>query len=777
MEYSKNALTIYKNLYLNDDEKTPQEVHDRVATCIAKDENQQKLFKHLLNENIFRPNSPTLINADYPEKFKKRSSHDRNLAACFVVDLKDDMNSIMQMWNVSAWVYAGGGGCGFPLTQLREEYSPISGGGKASGPISYAKVIEAIADSVKSGGKARRAANLASLSYNHPQIRDLITMKKYNKLVSFNISILVDDWFMKQVADKNFNAEYYLVSPNKQTVTESVTVGEVWKLMIDNAWETGDPGLLFYDVANRYYPLPSQGPVNVSNPCGEVLLPGNECCILGSLNLNKFIDCHQFDFEKFKEYVRHSVDFLNCLIDTTSYPNEEFEKHMLATRPIGLGIMGLADIFVKLGISYGSKESVTLFEQICKTLTKEAFEHSIDLAEKYPEKIIEINGQDFKFFRNLLKEKYEVSDEYMKKFDENGIVNCQTTSIPPTGSVSISSDCSYSFEPYFAVCWRKKLDSTGEVLDMINPLFIEYCQKYGVELTKEILDEINNHNGSVANVDQIPEELKKLFKCAHDISIDEKMRLHAAGQKYITLGISNTYNLPTEATKEDVEKVYVDAWKNELKGVTIFRNGCLGYQPVEFKKEENKNDIHTIQGIKTHNNLKKMVRPIKRMGPTFEIKTPHNDGNLFINPNYDCNGNVFELFLRMGNQAGLANQLLDAISKSVSKGLQYGIPLEEYVKSFSKIGGTPFFMKLDDNVSKSVSCESIMGGLAKILDYHFLKGDLTGVNYLKENNNDRVEKNNEMSKCPMCNKYTLTYDMGCRGGICINEECNYTSCG
>lgn len=759
-QLSENALTIYRNLYYNPDETSPSDVHKRVATAIGTTVEEHTVFFNLLENNRFRPNTPCLINSKVNNKHL--SKHDNNLSACFVLGLEDNMDSIMQMWSICAEVYAGGGGTGLPISNLRERGAPITSGGQASGPIEYLKVIQTISDTVKSGGKSRRAANLTSFRYNHPDIMEYIDCKKNNKLTAVNISVLVDDYFMKHVINGNFNEKIQLISPHKQNIISEITVGELWNKIIKNAWETGDPGFLFYGAANKTNALPSLGDVVASNPCGEVTLPPFSACNLGSINLMAYVFDDVFNFDKFKEDIYWYVLFLDNVISKTDYPHDNFKKRMTTERPIGLGLMGFSDLLYTLNIEYGSNESIQLFEKICKLLTKTAFEVSIGLCADNIREPITIPEEDKEHFIKRLHY-FGVSEEYIEKYKKYGIRNSTVTSIAPTGSISISCDTSYAFEPCFALIWSKKLADRDDILYFSNPIFERACHERGVELTTDIKNKISKNKGSCQGIDEIPIEIQKVFKTAHDIGWKNKVKMQAAGQRWITLAISSTCNLPNSATIEDVADAYKLAWMSGLKGITVFRDGCLDWQPVNFGGIEDKKDKKE-EKLSFPPELTPMKRPIRRTGTTLEINTPY--GKLYITGNFTKDGNLFEVFIRMGQQGHITNILLDALGKVLSKALQYGVPINSMIDTMENCGGMNFFFKLDDEIEKSEQAQSIVDAIAKLIEYHFIG---------KHDNCECVDNNPNLQKCPNCKQKTLVMSAGCRGGSCTN--CGYSSCG
>jgi len=735
--YSDNALKIYQNLYFVDGETKPEHTHTRVAVAIADNDEQYEKFKYVLDEQIFRPNTPCLINAGI------QTGSNKSLCACFIIGLEDTMDSITEMWKTCSLIYAAGGGAGMCISKLREKNGKLSGGGFSSGPISFMKVIQSISDVVKSGGRTRRAANMICFRYDHPDIMDFIVCKNNNNLSAANISILVDEAFFKAVEN---NENIQLISPHGEHKGE-VSARDIWNKIIENAHKTGDPGLLFYDTINRTNPFPSRGDIVSTNPCGEVPLRDWSCCDLGSINLNKILDNdNNIDYDLFSKYIQIGVEFLDNVISKSEYPHVKFKETMMNERPIGLGIMGFADILYRKRIPYNSKEAIDLFSKICKHLTQTAFRHSIQLAKEKGS--IYFDHHEKEHFVKIL-EYYGLDNNDIDDFRKYGIRNSQVTSIAPTGSISISADCSYSFEPIFALVWKKTLVDRNETLTFINSEFEKVIDTIPKN-KDEIINDIIENKGSIQHLDYIPDDIKRVFVVAHDIEPKSRIDMQAAGQRYITLAISSTCNLPNSATIDDVAEIYNYARQtNSLKGITIYRDGSLDSQPVNFggDKKKNNDDI-------------KYKRPAVRFGKTVEIETPY--GKLYLTGNYDKENRLIETFIRLGKQGTLISNLIDALSRSISKGLQNGVNIDTYVDSFIDTQGESFWFKFgDDEKGRSHMAYSLIDAIARIIQYHFTNSN---------NNNELGQK-----ICPKCGLRTLIISSGCRGGSCYN--CGYSSCG
>jgi len=1067
-KYSENAVKIYERLYLRKSPgsdsiiETIEECHDRVARTVSETEEEYRLFKYALDNQIFRPNTPTMLNAGVND--------DKTWLACFVFGLEDSMDSIIDMWATCARVYEQGGGVGIPFYKLREKGSPISKGGYASGPISYMRVVQAISDQVKSGGTNRRAANLGALRYDHPDIFDFIVCKQREDLSAMNLSVIVDDDFMKKVVDGEFDSVVHLVSPNYNFQSDqTTTVGEIWKALCNNAWATGDPGLLFYNAMNRVNPLPSLGEFVCTNPCspnfatistpygirylgdikeGDIIWSGSrwtkvvkkwyrgikpvyrfvttagvfegtmdhkivcrgekvpvgdadaidtnvvehridqltdfdpqavadglvigdgtyhkasngiflcigqndqdyfdseikdlilgeawgykyrvkttidwlpktyerivperyftadfrtvcsflrglfsangsvirdrvtlkqssrklieqvqqmlsfvgirsyittnrgkkikfrkgtyecktsynlnifsdkdkfyrligfiqqykmeklrklienqhykgnpkityeivetqylgdfpvydimveapehtywsggllvsncgevvgrpwECCCLGHINLNKCLDEHnKFNDDLLKKYVTIGVTFLNRVINKTPYPHPEFRSMMLSAKPIGLGLMGFADILYKMKIPYNSDKAIELFSNICKKMTKYAFEASIEFSKKTGIKV-NVPDSDRDAFEEFLNYYLDDEPELVQRALNEGIANTMVTSIAPTGSTSLSADASFSFEPHFALVWEKRLSDTNEKLMFVNSVFKEECNRRGITLTDAIIEKIAENKGSIRGLDSIfPSDLQEIFVTAHDIDYMDRIWMQAAGQRWVTQAISSTVNLPNAATVDDVDKIFKLAWQEGLKGITIYRDGCKEDQPVVFGKDKNSSASLSCS-------IQKIERPTVREGKTVEFVTPR--GRLYVTGNFH-DGNLIEVFLNMGRQGSWENVLLNTVGRLTSKLFQYRIPTDEILDTLKGSGGDPFWFNLGD---RSYQANGVVDAIAQVLEMIFC-------------NKSYDSENNRMDICPRCNRRTLVRISGCRGGICSNPDCGYTAC-
>lgn len=556
MRVSDNAMTVLEKRYLLKDAsgnaiESPDGMLRRVAAAVAQPEEnyggaaaraeKEEAFYKMMADDLFLPNSPTLMNAGTPVG---------QLAACFVIPVGDSISEIFEALRDMAMIHQSGGGTGFSFSALRPEGDKVkSTRGVASGPISFMKVFDAATEVIKQGGR-RRGANMGILRVDHPDIVDFITAKKTpGVLENFNLSVAVTDAFM-EAAQKG--ADWHLVNPRTGRQKKKVYAAELFELIVNTAWETGDPGLIFIDEMNRHNPTPALGEFASTNPCGEQPLLPYESCNLGSLNLASFIKGETLDSDKLRDSIITAVRFLDDVIDVNKFPLPEIEKITRdGNRKIGLGVMGLAEAFIKLGLVYGSPESLDFARHIMKFIRETGWEASEALAEE---------RGSFPNFKGSIWEARK-----FKKFR-----NATVTTIAPTGTISLIAGTSSGIEPYFALSYtRRALD--GALLPEYNAQFIKMAEKRGF-LNDEIKAGVAAY-GSVKTLKGVPDDFKRLFVTALDLEPDVHVRMQAAFQLFTDNAVSKTVNLPETATVEDVSRVYKLAHELKCKGITIYRYG------------------------------------------------------------------------------------------------------------------------------------------------------------------------------------------------------------
>jgi ribonucleoside-diphosphate reductase alpha chain len=565
-----NALEVLRQRYLLRDEteritETPADLFRRVAGAVAKPDAQhggnavqsEETFYEMMAKLEFVPNTPTLFNA---------GTELGQLSACFVLPVEDSLEGIFDAAKDMAIIEKSGGGVGFDFSRLRPKGDLVmSTKGVASGPVSFMRIFDTGTEVIKAGGK-RRGAMMAILRVDHPDIVEFITSKQQPGFLSnFNISVAVTDDFMRAVER---NEEYWLVNPRNREKTKRLNAGEVWNLMARSAWASGDPGVVFIDEINRHNPTPQVGMMESTNPCGEQPLLPYESCNLGSINLSRMVEDGKVDYEKLRETVRSGVHFLDNVVDANTYPLKETEEITRANRKIGLGVMGLADMFIKLGVPYDSEQALSIGEKTMKLVEEEGHKKSVELGEE--------RGSFPNFEGSIWKDRYRA------------MRNSTVTTVAPTGTISIIAGCSSGIEPIFAISFIRNVLS-GTRLFETNPLFEAMIKERGL-YSARLLEEIAK-TGSVQKIEGVPDDVKRLFVTALDIEPEWHVRMQAAFQKFTDNAVSKTVNLPADATVEDVREIYDLAWKLKCKGVTVFRYGSKPEQVLyigEIKTEKGK---------------------------------------------------------------------------------------------------------------------------------------------------------------------------------------------
>ena len=547
-----NAITVLQARYLLKDEKghileTPSQLFRRVAKAIAEPDRKWKQdakkseedFYNAMAQREFMPNTPTLMNA---------GTRLGQLAACFVLPIEDNLESIYDTLKHAAMIHQSGGGTGFAFSRLRPKGDVVrSTHGVSSGPVSFMKIYDASTDIIKQGGK-RRGANMGILRVDHPDILEFISSKaKGDILRNFNISVGVTDAFMQAVEK---DKDYVLINPRNNQATGKISAKSVFNLILANAWETGDPGMVFLDEINRKQPTPFLGEIEATNPCGEIPLLPYEACNLGSINLGILVHHKKFDWKRMRELVHLGVHFLDNVVEANNYPLKQINViTKKGNRKIGLGVMGFADMLVRMGIPYDSPHALKIAEKLIAFVKKEAITASMNLAK--------IRGSFPNFKKSTLAKK------------NSGMRNATVLSIAPTGTISIIAGCSSGIEPLFSIAFVRHVLEGAQLIE-VNKDFGEIAQKEEW-YSREFMTEIAKKGGIQSLA--LPRHLKRLFVTAMDISPEGHVRMQAVFQKYVDNAVSKTINLPPQATIKDVEDAYKLAYKLKCKGITIFRYG------------------------------------------------------------------------------------------------------------------------------------------------------------------------------------------------------------
>ncbi|WP_309492462.1 vitamin B12-dependent ribonucleotide reductase [Candidatus Hecatella orcuttiae] len=673
-ELTPNALKVLEKRYLKRDEanrvvETPQDLFLRVAENVAsadrlygktEDEVEKTAegFYKMMAGLEFLPNSPTLMNA---------GRELQQLSACFVLPVEDSIESIFETIKHTALIHKSGGGTGFSFSRLRPKNDVVkSTKGVSSGPVSFMTVYDAATEAIKQGG-TRRGANMGILRVDHPDILEFITCKKGgDKLNNFNISVAVTESFM-EAAEKG--EEYDLINPRTGEVTGRLRADMVLNLMAEMTHQNGDPGLVFLDRVNRDNPTPELGPIESTNPCGEQPLLPYESCNLGSINLSKMVKDGNIDWERLREIVRRAVHFLDNVIDVNKYPLPIIETMTKGNRKIGLGVMGFADMLIKLGVPYDSQRGLEIGEAVMRFIQEESKAASEALAEE--------RG----VFPNY---KGSIYDGVRK------LRNATTTTVAPTGTLSIIANCSSGIEPIFALCYVRNVLS-GQRLVEVHSLFEETAKKRGF-YSSALMEKIAL-KGSLRGLGEVPEDVRRLFVTALDIDPEWHVRMQAAFQKHVDNAVSKTINLPHHATVEDVKKAFKLAYSLGCKGITIYRDGSREKQVLERGETS-----------KLRSYIKPRSRPEKTYGVTYEIGT--GCGSLYVTINEDERGEPFEVFARLGKAGGCASAQTEGLGRAASTILRSGIDPWEVVKHYKGIScDRPF--RLGRN--KVLSCADALG--------------------------------------------------------------------
>nr|WP_122011749.1 vitamin B12-dependent ribonucleotide reductase [Maliibacterium massiliense] len=745
---SENAIKVLERRYLSRDEdgnllETVDDLFHRVAGAIAQADTNydahadvkatEKEFYNLMTNLEFLPNSPTLMNAGKPLG---------QLSACFVLPVEDAMDKIFDAVKNAALIHKSGGGTGFSFSRLRPQGASVrSTGGVASGPISFMKVFNAATEAVKQGG-TRRGANMGILRIDHPDIMDFIQCKKDTReITNFNISVGITEAFMKAV---EAGEHYDLIDPRTKQVTGTLDARTVFDTIVEMAWSNGEPGIIFLDRLNRDNVVPSLGEIESTNPCGEQPLLPYESCNLGSINLLKVVEYNQekkayeINYAKLARIVESAVHFLDNVIDVNKYPLDEISEMTRRTRKIGLGLMGFADMLFMLGIPYNSDEAIELAGKLMQFIQDQSKIASAELA--------------------TVRGTFPMYEESTLKAQGISVRNATTTTIAPTGTISIIAGVSSGIEPLFAISFIRNVMDNDELLE-VHPYFKKVAQErgfYSDELMREIAQK-----GSLHEIEGIPEDIKRLFVTAHDITPEYHIRMQAAFQAYTDNAVSKTVNFPHEATRQQVSDVYWLAYKMDCKGVTIYRDGSRQAQVLNVGSVNRDGENKSVEqaaatpvresGFADKSvNVKVTPRPRPEVTTGITEKVKIGCGTLFITVNYDSHG-ICEVFTNVGRAGGCPSQS-EATSRLVSIALRSGMDPDSIVE---QLKGIRCHSTMRQKGLKVLSCPDAIGRvIEKVLKarpFEALDGGApANVDDFSLDERAHVDKHKCLGNCSLC---------------------------
>ena len=713
LDLSPNAITVLERRYLVKDDQgkpveQPEDLFWRVARTVAEPdarygasakavEGLAETFFELMATRVWMPNSPTLMNAGRPLG---------QLSACFVLPVDDCLSNgqsgIYDTLRAMALVHQSGGGTGFSFSRLRPKNDVVrSTMGVASGPVSFMKLYDASTDVVKQGG-TRRGANMGILRVDHPDILEFVSCKDdLTQVTNFNISVAVTDAFMRAVEE---GTSYDLIDPRTGRAVGQLVAREVFRKIVHGAWRTGEPGVYFIDRANYYNPVPRLGSYEATNPCGEQPLLPYDVCNLGSVNVGLFVKegGGEVDWNRLRTAVHLCTHFLDNVIDANRYPLPEIDDLAKRIRRVGLGVMGWADLLVRLRLPYNSDEGVALGRKLMEFVDEEAKVASEKLAEQrgvFAEWETSIWGPDATCARGPKGERVRPLRR---------LRNCNLTTVAPTGTISIIAGCSSGIEPLFAVAFMR--NQAGVLMPDVNEDFVRLAQQegwYSEALMQRIAAAGHIH------FDEVPATWQRVFVTAHDVTPEWHIQMQAAFQEFTDSAISKTCNFANDATEEYVEKIYRDAYKLGCKGVTVYRDASREMQvlstgstakkvqeqaagsgkdalaealgriaELEAELARTRDQLHDAEAENLQRRAKRS-RPDLLKGATRRVETPL--GTMYVNITEDDKGQPFEVFISLGKAGAPLMADVEAIGRLSSLALRSGIPLREVYRQLRGI--------------------------------------------------------------------------------------------
>ncbi|MBU0534935.1 adenosylcobalamin-dependent ribonucleoside-diphosphate reductase [Patescibacteria group bacterium] len=820
IEFSENSLKILEKRFFQRDEEgnpaeTVEQMFERVAKTMAEPDlphRDPKIseveFYNLLSTKKFFPNAPTFTGAGTPLG---------QLAACFVLPISDDLgkydDGIFSTLRNAALIQQSGGGNGFSFTRLRSRGSMISTSkGVSSGPVGFMKVYDAAFGEIAQGG-IRRGANMGVLRVDHPDIREFIKCKTVEGSISnFNISVAITDEFMRAVEN---DTTYNIFDPKTGEIVETPRAREIYELIVSQSFQNGEPGILFIDEANRYNPVPHLYKLESTNPCGEQWLGPYENCVLGSINLLQHIsEDKKFDWEELRRTIILSTRFLDNVVTANKYVPAvpQLKEAALNCRRIGLGLMGLADVMYHLGISYGSEEAQDFAGQVMEFIRFHSMKASIELARErgpFPKirgSIYDSENPQWKLpkplkpFTNNWERPGIEWQEIVDGVRLYGIRNAATTTIAPTGTISIVAGVEgYGCEPVFALAYYMNVyQAAGQdkqmTLTYVSPSFQKALDKLNIdpELKKKIVEKAV-HNGTCQDVSEIPEKIRKSFVVAGDISPEQHVLMQASLQAFVDNSISKTCNFPSTAVREDIAKVYLMAWKLGCKGLTVYVTGSRQEVALETKstkegKQQDKTELTTESApietrsqapLKEIDGVGKLKREYRLEGATYSVKTPQ--GKAFITVNKNKDGKPFEVFINVGKAGTDVSALAEALGRLVSGFFRTSSTTEDAVgELIAQLGGIGGSRSVGFGKNK---IGSIPDAVAKVLAEEFGYSQYKASEENGNTNNSDDEKSeyvknnphgisSNVDMCPECGNYSFIREEGC----VKCHDCGYSVC-
>jgi len=714
IQLTPTAIDVLRSRYLKKDEhgeivESPKGLFKRVASVVAGAEHLDRegqdvaeltqQFYNLMSSFDFLPNSPTLMNAGIALG---------QLSACFVLPVEDDLEHIFEMVKQTALIHQSGGGTGFSFSRLRPSGDVVkSTGGIASGPVSFMRAFDTGTDVIKQGGR-RRGANMAVLRVDHPDILEFIDCKHNEKaLNNFNISVGVADSFMGALQE---DREFALVNPRTGKPSKQIAARDVFDRLVQSAWLNGEPGLIFLDRMNEFNPTPQLGDYESTNPCGEQVLLPFESCNLGSINLSRFVtEGPIIDWSRLERVTKLATHFLDNVIAINHYPLKDIRTATLATRKIGLGVMGFAEMLFQLGIPYDSEDAEQIAGKVMEAISYWSKEKSCELAAS---KGSFLSFQESRYATGWLPMREELWESRMlpkrlserignapvfdwetlsKTIMESGLRNATTTTIAPTGSIGIIANTPGGIEPLFALSFKRSniLDKQGEYIE-VNHYLLRAAEQ--ASLPSKILEQILAKG--TCQFESVSREIQRVFVTAHDIPPDWHVRIQAAFQSYTDNAVSKTINFPEHATAEDVRQTFLLAYRSGCKGVTVYRDGSRKFQVLQKREpvgggkamgtSEKKGTASSKSSPKTEDRtLKPRTRPAITLGFTEKVQLGCGQ-KLYITVNEDEYG-LFEVFGRMGKSGGCMSAHSEALGRLISISIRSGVDVSEIVRTLRGI--------------------------------------------------------------------------------------------